>query len=229
MALSASASPAGILSLDGETLAEAGSPTIVLSDDFEAGPGGWVPRASGSGQGVLATTATEAHGGSQAALLTARTSQGDGIGHDVTGLLVPGTTYELSAWVKYAPGQATDDVWLSMARTVGDSTSYDTVAQFTGISDTTWTQVTSRFQMGAADSALLYFESAYQGGAAGNTSDLLLDDVTIALPRRRGPGPHSPQGHHPFPWAWRSTAGRPRARPPSSWCVISTRSRARTT
>ena len=164
------------------TLAPSQPPgTAVISADFEDGLQGWVPRATDTGQGVLAVTDTEAHGGAQSALLTERTSQGHGIGFDATGVLIPGTSYEYSAWVRFAPGQTVDDLWLSLARTVGDSTSYDTLKQFTGMSNSEWVQVTGTFQMAAADSALLYFETPWENGDPGNISDFLVDDVVVTV------------------------------------------------
>ncbi|WP_315096474.1 endo-1,4-beta-xylanase [uncultured Cellulomonas sp.] len=164
------------------TLAPSQPPgTAVISADFEDGLQGWIPRATADGEGVLAVTDTLAHGGAQSALLTQRTSQGHGIGFDATGVLIPGTSYEYSAWVRFAPGQTVDDIWLSLARTTGESTSYDTLKQFTGMSNSEWVQVTGTFQMSAADSALLYFETAYDGGATGNTSDFLVDDIVVTV------------------------------------------------
>lgn len=156
--------------------------TRLLDADFETGLQGWAARASADGPGTLAATTAQAHGGTQSAALTERTTQGDGIGHDVTGLLFPATTYEVSAWVRFGPGQPADSVWLSLARTTGATTSYDTIAQFSGISADGWTHVTARFQVGAFETGLLYFETAYQGGATGNTSDLYLDDVSVIVP-----------------------------------------------
>lgn len=100
----------------------------LIAADFEDGLQGWVPRATASGQGDLDITTDHAHGGEQSAILTNRTSQGDGIGYDVTGILVPGTTYELSAWLRFAPGQETDSITLSMARTNAGEATYVTFA-----------------------------------------------------------------------------------------------------
>ena len=138
----------------------------MISADFEDGLQGWVPRATDDRPGHRSPSpTTDAHGGAQSALLTERTSQGHGIGFDATGVLIPGTSYEYSAWVRFAPGQTVDDIWLSLARTVGGSTSYDTLKQFTGMSNSEWVQVTGTFQMAAADSALLYFETPWENGA----------------------------------------------------------------
>ncbi|WP_454043040.1 endo-1,4-beta-xylanase [Cellulosimicrobium sp. Marseille-Q8652] len=147
----------------------------LLESSFEDGLDGWVPRAGDATTPTLGLT-TAAHDGAQAAVVTDRDGQGDGIGHDVTGLLAAGTTYELSAWVRFADGQPVDDVWLSIARTVGGATSYSTLAQLSGITNSGWTHVTTSFQGADADSALLYLETDYNGD---NTSDLLVDDVVL--------------------------------------------------
>ncbi|WP_435736825.1 endo-1,4-beta-xylanase [Cellulosimicrobium sp. PMB13] len=150
----------------------------LIETSFEDGLDGWVPRAGDATTPTLGLT-TVAHGGTQAAIVSGRDGQGDGIGHDVTGLLAPGTTYELSAWVRFAEGQPADDVWLSIARTVDGATSYSTLAQFSGITNDGWTQVTATFQGAEADEALLYLETDYNGD---NTSDLLVDDVVLRVP-----------------------------------------------
>ena len=56
-------------------------------------------------------------------------SQGDGIGRDVTAIMVPGVTYQITAWVKFAAGQGNGAIWLSMQRVNGGASSFDTVAQ----------------------------------------------------------------------------------------------------
>lgn len=150
-----------------------------LNTGFEDGLGTWVPRADGSGEASVTISTEDVHSGAQSALVSNRVSQGQGLGHDVTGILLPGQTYEVSAWIKFAAGQTPGDVWLSLARTTGESTSYGTLGQFTGMSNSAWVQVTQTFQMGAADSALLYFETAYNGG---NTASFLVDDISVTVP-----------------------------------------------
>ncbi|GGH43556.1 endo-1,4-beta-xylanase [Microbacterium album] len=152
--------------------------TVVLHTDFEDGLGGWAPRDAGAGAPRVELTGV-AHGGAHAAIVTERSGQGAGIGHDVTGLLVPGTAYRLEAWVRFAEGQPVDDVWLSLARTTGGSTTYSTLGQFSGISNNGWTHVSATFQATAADQALLYFETNYNGS---NRSDFLVDDVVLKVP-----------------------------------------------
>ena len=152
-------------------------PTVtVLSTDFEDGLDGWVPRGDAQGDPTVTLTTDESHSPTHAALVSDRTSQGDGIGHDVTGIMDPGTTYVVTAWVKFAAGNPTDTLWLSMRRTNGGTDSFDTLGQFTAVSGTTFGEVTATFAMGEAESAFIYFESRFPDGTI---APFLVDDITI--------------------------------------------------
>lgn len=163
----------------------AGTPAVpadaVISTDFEDGTlGGWEPRyGSESTAFSLAVTDTDAHDGTYAAALTGREATGDGIGRDVTGVLRAGTAYDVSAWIRFADGQQAGDVWLSLATTRDGAQNFSTLAQLTGLTSTGWTRVEASFTMPEHDSALLYLETAYDGG---NTSDWLIDDIVVAEP-----------------------------------------------
>ncbi|WP_158566315.1 endo-1,4-beta-xylanase [Micromonospora craterilacus] len=155
---------------------------VVIDTDFEDGLDGWGPRDSGPGAPRVTLTDV-AHAGASAALVSERVNQGAGLGRNVTSLFETGVTYEFSAWLRFAEGQPTDQIWLSLASTTGGSQSFSTLAQFEAITNTGWTQVTARFTMPAADSALLYFETRWQGAdVAGNTSDFLVDDIVVRVP-----------------------------------------------
>ncbi|GIJ79114.1 endo-1,4-beta-xylanase [Micromonospora phaseoli] len=156
--------------------------TVVIDTDFEDGLDGWGPRDGGPGAPSVALTDV-AHGGVSAALVTDRVNQGAGLGRDVTGLFEAGVSYEFSAWLRFAEGQPSDQIWLSLASTTGDSQSFSTLAQFETVTNTGWTEVTARFTMPAADSAFLYFETRWQGAdVPGNTSDFLADDIVVRVP-----------------------------------------------
>jgi endo-1,4-beta-xylanase len=149
---------------------------VDLAFGFEDGTlQGWFPRDAG-GNPTLAVTDAEAHGGSRAAQVSDRDGQGDGLGYDVTGVFESGQTYDISAWVKMAAGEAPDDIWLSAQRTTAGADAFDTVGQFSGITANGWTQVTASYTMAGADTATLYFETSFNGGGAGS---FLVDDITI--------------------------------------------------
>lgn len=153
----------------------------VISTDFEDGTlGGWEPR-EGTDASDFSLTAvdTDAHESTWSAALTGRDATGDGIGRDVTGVLRAGVTYDVSAWVRFPEGQTPGDIWLSLATTADGTETFATLGQFSGMTSTGWTEVTATFTMPGHDSALLYFETAYNGGI---TSDWLIDDIVVSVP-----------------------------------------------
>ncbi|MCP2637946.1 endo-1,4-beta-xylanase [Microbacterium sp. HD4P20] len=153
--------------------------TVVLGTDFEDGLDGWAARDGGPGAPSVALSDL-AHDGAQSAIVTDRVNQGAGIGRDMLGLLEAGVTYEVSAWVRFVDPAAGGELWLSLQR----DSNFQTLGQYTGITADGWTQVTTTFTMGAAETtALLYFETPWEGeGVAGDTSDFLVDDVVVRVP-----------------------------------------------
>ncbi len=151
----------------------------VLRSGFEDGLDGWGPRDNGTGAPTVAATDADAASGVQSALVSDRTSQGSGIGRDVTGDLAPGVTYNLSASLKFAAGETPGDLWLTLRRTTDGADSYDTLAQFSGMSADGWVDVTASFTPAAYEQAYIYFETAYSGT---NTSSFMVDDIVITAP-----------------------------------------------
>src|SRR5262249_55776775 len=141
----------------------------------ENGLDGWEPR-NAQGMPTVDLTTDESHSPTHAALVSNRSGQGDGIGHDVTGLMNPGTTYIITAWVKFATGSPSDTLWLSLRRTNSGVDTYDTVGQFANTPGNMWKQITATYQMAAADSAFLYLETKYPDGT---TAPFLIDDVLV--------------------------------------------------
>lgn len=149
-----------------------------LSNDFEEGLGGWGPRDSGSGAPVVTLVDDPVFAGTGAAALTERTSQGSGFGHDIASLEAE-TTYEVSAQVRFGAGQPAAPVWMTLERTFEGATTYATLAQFTSVTNSGWTEVRASFPLSAFDSGRLYFETDYNGT---NTSDLYFDDIVVSVP-----------------------------------------------
>ncbi len=147
-----------------------------IDTNFENGLDGWVPRGDADGPPTVALTTDESHSPTHAALVSNRTTQGDGIGHDVTAIMKAGTTYVISAWVKFAAGSPTDKLWLSMRRTNAGTDSYDTIAQIADVPGSSWKQVSATYTMGAADAAFMYFETTYPDGTA---ASFLVDDILV--------------------------------------------------
>ncbi|NNC11513.1 hypothetical protein HII28_06420 [Planctomonas sp. JC2975] len=168
----------------GSTCTYPSGDTVVGSNFDSRDQGGWIARADGKGSATVGIVAGGANGSAGALEASARQDQGQGVAHDVTCLLKPGQTYEFTGEVKFGAGQPTDNVWLSLANTVGTSTTYSTLGQFTDMSDTGWVSVDQKFTMPAqSDSALLYLETTYSSSdPIGNTSDLYFDDLSVTVP-----------------------------------------------
>ena len=142
-----------------------------LSTGFEDGLGLWSAR--GNGEAPVVAISDVAHGGSASASVTGRTQSWHGLGASVS--WTAGRTYDLSAWVRLAPGEtAPADVRLSVQRTTADGDSYDTVATATGVTADAWVQISGSYAMTAATSALLYFETA------SGTAPFLVDDIVVS-------------------------------------------------
>ena len=150
---------------------------VSMEFDFEDGLQGWAPRGDAGGDPVVDVTDAEAHGGEQAAIVTERDSQGDGIKYDFTEVFEVGQTYDVTAWVKMADGGDADSIWLS-AHTATDGTdAFGTVGQFDNIRADGWTEVTASYTVPNAELVELYFETSYNDGGNG---DFLVDDITVA-------------------------------------------------
>ena len=90
--------------------------------------------------------------------------------------MVPGVTYQITAWVKFAAGRGNGAIWLSMQRVNGGASSFDTVAQTPGVTDGAWSRVSARYLMASADTAFLYFETTWPDGTS---ASFLVDDVVV--------------------------------------------------
>ncbi|GCD20981.1 hypothetical protein CTKZ_25430 [Cellulomonas algicola] len=149
---------------------DGGSVPTGLSNDFEEGLGVWGPRGDNT-----VTLTDDAHGGAQAALVADRTQAWNGIGATVTDVFQTGRTYSIDLWLKLAAG-ATEpaDLRVSVQRDNAGESTYDTVTTATGVTADAWTHVQASYTMAAADSALLYVESA------SSLASFVVDDVVVS-------------------------------------------------
>ncbi|WP_299951511.1 endo-1,4-beta-xylanase [uncultured Modestobacter sp.] len=142
-----------------------------LATDFESGTGGW----TGRGEAQVATTTSDAHGGTTSLLTTGRTQGWHGPAVDVTDGLALGETVQVSVWAKLASGQAPASLRVSVQRERGTAMNYDNVAGASAVvTADAWTELRGTYTLGAAiDRAQLYVE-----GDAG--VDFLIDDFALA-------------------------------------------------
>ncbi len=156
---------------------------VLIDTTFEDGElDGWFARAgSGTSNPQIAVVDDGADGTSSAAQVAERTHEGDGIQRDVVGLLRSGSTYTVSAAVRFAPGATVGQgLTLSMRTVTGASESYANLVQIENATSDGWTTVRGEFTVPTYDTAAeLYFEARYNSG---NTSTFLVDQVRVSVP-----------------------------------------------
>ncbi|MEV5025397.1 endo-1,4-beta-xylanase [Paenibacillus sp. LPE1-1-1.1] len=124
--------------------------------DFEDGQGAWV-RRSGSGNISVSTADNHSPGGSKS-LLTTVSQQYDGPLLSVLGKMHKGHKYNLSAWVKMAPGQTPTVLRMSVQHGEG---SYTNVSQNTTVTSDQWVQLKGTFTVATTPGVLnAYIEAA---------------------------------------------------------------------
>jgi endo-1,4-beta-xylanase len=157
--------------------------TVLIDEDFEDGAlGDWFARQGSDTAGVtVGVVEGGADGTTFAAQVSDRVHEGDGIQIDVRDVLLPGRTYELEAFVRFAPGAETGQgLTVSMRTVTGSSISYGNLFQIEDATATGWTKVAGQFTVPGYDTnAELYVEARYNSG---NTSTFLVDQVTVRVP-----------------------------------------------
>ncbi|KGM16301.1 hypothetical protein N867_01590, partial [Actinotalea fermentans ATCC 43279 = JCM 9966 = DSM 3133] len=162
-------------------LPEGGVPAgLRMQFDFEDGLQGWVARAS-QGTPTVDVTDADAHGGDQAAIVTERGGQGDGLLYDFSGMLETGVEYEISAWVKLAPGESADDIVLSIQTAESGDGAFSNIDRLTGVTDGEWVELRTSHTFAGTDMARIYFETPWvSADDPGTTTSFMVDDISIA-------------------------------------------------
>jgi O-glycosyl hydrolase len=145
---------------------------LATNPGFEAGnTAGWFAFGSPT---ISAVTA-QAHAGTFSALVTNRTATYMGIAQAFQGVLIPGETYNISAWVRLASG-ANQTVNLTMQKVDAAGTTYATVAS-SSVSANNWSQLSGQYTLnvsGSLTSLVFYAEVTTSANAA-----YYFDDVNI--------------------------------------------------
>ncbi|NHC15696.1 endo-1,4-beta-xylanase [Motilibacter deserti] len=132
-----------------------GGGAVSIAGGFEDGtPQGWGPR----GPVTTAVTTAAAHSGTQSLLTTGRAQDWNGPVLDVTKAVAVGSDTDVSLWLRLAPGTPRTTLRVTVQRTKGSATNYDTVGTVDVTADG-WVRFNQKYQLrGDADSALLYVE-----------------------------------------------------------------------
>jgi endo-1,4-beta-xylanase len=148
--------------------------TSGIHTDFETGtPEGWRPRI---GRETVAVTTADAHGGSYSLLTTGRQAAFDGPSINAAGKLCNGSRYNISLWAKMAPGQPTTQLRVSIQRTLGTTTNFNTVIPNTTVTSSDWVRLRVTYDFAFNYNSLtLYVESA------SGTPSFYIDDFDLTL------------------------------------------------
>ena len=133
---------------------------LALNPGFESGTANWFAW----GPVTFTSSTALPHTGSRSALVENRTDTWNGVAQSMMGVLQPANTYRISAWVRLVSG-ANQTVLLTMQKTDGDGTTYNTVASGTATS-TNWTQLTGGYTLivsGTLTALNLYMEGPPAG------------------------------------------------------------------
>jgi len=143
-----------------------------ISADFEKGLDGFKAR-NGRETVVLSQNDNHTPGGKQSLLVTT-TTQYDAALVDATGKMAKNHEYELSAWVKMAPGEAPTTLRISVQ--YADS-GFANVSQNATVTDQEWVHLTGKYTLTTTPSVLnAYIETANNDG--GNRT-FFLDDFDL--------------------------------------------------
>lgn len=146
---------------------------LAVNPGFESGTTGW----SGFGATLTAPT-TLPHSGTHSGYVTGRaTGTWNGVAQSFLGVMQPGVTYSISAWVRLAGG-SNQPVMLTIQQIDGNGTTYSQPASGTATS-TGWTQLNGSFTLnvsGTLTGLLLYLE-----GPATNVN-FYVDDFDVEEP-----------------------------------------------
>lgn len=166
-------------------LSTAASAQVVAQYDFEDGTTqGW----TGFCGATLTNTTAAAESGTHSVLASGRNSGCAGPSLDVTSLLLPGATYQISGWVELTSSNVnTDQANFTIKQVDGSGTTYNTVGAYqTPVTNSAWTHLTGQFTVSTTATNLLLYSQLVNS----TTDDFYLDNVTIT---EISPPPGGPQ------------------------------------
>ena len=145
-----------------------------IHTNFESGTSeGWGPR----GAAVLTPTTVDAHSGSSSLLVTNRAATWQGPSINATGKMYNGSRYQVVVWVKMAPGEPDTQLRVSIQRTSGTTTNFNTIVSNTVVTANQWVRLKTSFDfIWNYDSLSMYVESNNNPNAS-----FYIDDFDLSL------------------------------------------------
>jgi endo-1,4-beta-xylanase len=146
--------------------------TSGIHTDFETGTAeGWQPRI---GREQVSVTSADAHAGTYSLLTTGRQAAFDGAAINAANKLCNGSRYNISVWVKLAPGAPDTQIRVSLQRTFAGVTNFNTVIGNTTVTAGQWVRLRTTYDFTFNYQSLtLYVESA------SGLASFLIDDFHV--------------------------------------------------
>src|SRR4029079_14697316 len=128
------------------TLVSGGQPgQSGVSSNFETNTTeGWRPRIGGE---ALTVTSVDKHGGTYSLLTTGRQHTYDGPSLNILSIMQKGSKYNISVWVKLAPGAAASNLRVSIQRDFQGTSNFDTVIGDTAVTDAQWVNLLGSYTL----------------------------------------------------------------------------------
>ncbi len=152
--------------------AVADTSTIIIQNDFEdSTTQGWEPRI---GDEVVSVTSADRYSGNYSLLTTNRVNEYDGPSLNVLSKIEKGSKYDISVWVKLAPGETNSNVQVSIERQFQGTADYDTIVGATPVTANEWVNLTGSYRLGFdVDFLSIYIETD------SGTASFYIDDFTL--------------------------------------------------
>ena len=152
------------------------SAQVVAQYNFESGTQGW----TGFNGASVQVTSAAAESGTQSLLTTTNSSGAGGPSVVLTGLLLPGATYQISGYVMLTSGEAATNANFTMKRTdtsCSGSTCYDTIGSYqVPVTDSGWAVIGGSYKVSATAMALTLYAQLV---GPTSTASFYLDNVVI--------------------------------------------------
>lgn len=146
-----------------------------ITSDFEDGTTqGWSSRI---GVEVLEATSLDAHDGLYSLQTTGREHTYGGPSLDILGKMHRSSRYFISVWAKLLPGEADCNLRVSIQRSSGGVTNYDTIVSDTPVTGNDWVQLTSTYILVAEVDTLSIYVEADSATAAFYIDDFVLSYI----------------------------------------------------
>jgi endo-1,4-beta-xylanase len=148
--------------------------TSGIHSDFETGTTqGWGPRI---GREMVVATTADAHTGGYSLLTTGRQATFDGAAINAAGKMCNGSRYDVSVWVRLAPGEPDTQMRVSIQRSFAGVTNFNTVIGNALVTSAAWVRLRATYDFSFNYDALTLYVESNSG-----TPSFYIDDFDLTF------------------------------------------------